>query len=269
MCVLCSRILRWLHGSGSGSRRTFVGLSAGLLVATLIIRVDCAYGQSCSSCSSGGNGSSGCSISGNGGCGVTCKTGYYACCNVGSCVCCKGVENGPLASVWQEVRVPLTPVSLSTQGYSEATNPDQVVTIAGALAISTSPDGYWAYVTVAGPERGVPLKAGLTIQFDSETRPTSKITFHGMGQVLLTQGGLWVKPNTGTGWYFEVNKGRGDSHRGAVVLPAVGIARYRITPENPSAPTSHSEFVKQREGTAPCKRTAPGGKANTAVEGGN
>src|SRR5579859_8047673 len=66
------------------------------------------------------------------------------------------------------------------------------------VTISTSPKGYWMFVTAESRDRGKPLEAAFVIQFDS---PSSlRIEFNGEAQITYKDRALWVKPKEQQGW---------------------------------------------------------------------
>lgn len=89
---------RWSNDSLSVSNylNPFNYLASADMTGHMMVVIGDEGGNDCTKCTSGGTGSSSCSITEwpGVGCSVTCNTGYYACCNSSTtkCYCCKASQ---------------------------------------------------------------------------------------------------------------------------------------------------------------------------------
>lgn len=108
------------------------------------------------------------------------------------------------------------------------------------VTISTSPKGYWMFVTAESREPGKPLEAAFVIQYD---KPTSlRIEFQGEARITAKDQALWVEPKGRQGWIFALDQYPGEAPSSVNKVPgAVEIARYWG-----KLPPLHSKFVSER-----------------------
>src|SRR6266404_4273987 len=111
----------------------------------------------CTSCYSGGAGSTSCSISAGGSCSVTCSAGRYSCCSVDGCKCCIP-SAGPAAMG-------------SVNGVRETASTEKrrstaAETYKGNVRVTTSTDGMWSFISVSPENPSLPLLAAFTVQYE-------------------------------------------------------------------------------------------------------
>lgn len=147
-------------------------------------------------------------------------------------------------------------------------NAPQSRTWHGNIAITTSGDGLWTFVTVAAPEEGMPLQVALVLQHLPPVPPRINATVSGSAELLSYPHqppgvALRVVTEQGNCSFFRLGDYKGDVPRGCKVVDLAGIAQYDRTHTQNVLPVTHQEFVNQLlprlEKDGP--HVAPGGQA--------
>jgi len=130
-------------------------------------------------------------------------------------------------------------------GQAEGLQPPPVLAWNRVVTISTSPKGWWTFVTVESSQAGQPLEAAFVIQYDPPLSAAAA-AFHGPARITAKDNALWVESSKGGGWLFGFPSFSSLFTRLTSVHGVVGIARYWG-----NLPRSHEEFVRQRLAAIP------------------
>jgi hypothetical protein len=147
---------------------------------------------------------------------------------------------------------------------TEASSP---AILKGIVTITTDKSGDWAFLTVQPATNNSSLTAAYVIQFGHKT--SSPINFSGPATIDVKKFALEVRPDSGTGWMFKVDRYQGQL-TSSINVPSgvVGIAEYNLHYISGNL-DSHAKFVRavgarleERETTGLACET--GGKGSTS-----
>lgn len=126
-----------------------------------------------------------------------------------------------------------------------------IQTHAGRIKMSTSPNGFWTFVTTS-TERGDALQSAFAIQHAKPLRPG--IFAEGSGQAFTSKYAIAVHLTNGRDWLFTTGRYRTQFPISADEIRVVGIARYYLHPKGPQK--THEDFVKSGNWGLPCSGDA-------------
>lgn len=129
-------------------------------------------------------------------------------------------------------------------------NATQSRTWNGTIAITTSSDGLWTFITIASPAENKPLQAAFVVQHLPPVPPGLNVTIDGQAELLSRAQqppgvALRVTAKRGRCSFFRLADYKGDVPPACQTIDLAGIARYESTPTHDSLPASHEEFVNQ------------------------
>lgn len=145
--------------------------------------------------------------------------------------------------------------------------PTRTNDLSGQVAITTSVDHLWMFITVAAKSPGLPLQAAFTAQYANPI--AAPVNFEGAARLAWTQGpnspaplSVLVLPRSDRGIMFVVDKiYSGPISPGVVLERPIGIAHYAWLARDRTAPKTHAAFVGTF--TDPCTECGSGGEGSS------